>query len=96
MKRAEEKYKSKYVKKENKKKFKELNLLQAEASHQKSNYENLNKAFTKRKTYREETVNISDSSNINSSSSSESKFFSPKNGKKKISITYDSDSADDG
>ena len=68
--RAEEKYKSKYVKKEYKKKFKELNLLQEEASHQKPKYEKLNKAFTKRKTYKEETVNISDSYDFNSSSSS--------------------------
>ena len=33
--RAAEKYKSKYVKKDYKNKFKELNLLQAEASHKK-------------------------------------------------------------
>ena len=50
MERAAEKYKSKYVNKYYKKKLKELNILQAEAAHQKSKYDNLNKAFTKRKT----------------------------------------------
>ena len=48
--RAAEKDKSKYSNKDHKRKFKELNLLQAEAAHQESKYENLNKAFTKRKT----------------------------------------------
>ena len=50
MEKATWKDKSKYVKKYYKKDFKELNILQAEAAHQKYKYENLNKAFTKRKT----------------------------------------------
>ena len=70
--------------------------MQAEAAHQKSKYEKLNKAFTKRNTSKEETVKLADSSDRNYSSSSESKNSSPKTGKKKTSITYDSDSADDG
>ena len=70
--------------------------MQEEGANQKSKYENLNKAFTKSKTSKEETVNIAYSSDSNSSSISESNSFSPQNGKKKISITYDSDSTDDG
>ena len=60
------------------------------------NYEKLNRAFTKRMTSKEETVNIADSSDINSSSSSESNNYSTKSRKKKTSIIYDSDSADNG
>ena len=63
--RAAEKEKSKYVKKYYKKKFKEINFLQAEAAHQKYKYEKIYKAFTKRKISKEETVNIADSSNRN-------------------------------
>ena len=75
-------------------KFKELNLLQAEAAHQKSKYEKLNKVFTNMMTSKEDTVNLADSSDRNSSSSSESNNYSPKT--RKTSITYDSDSANDG
>ena len=50
MSRDAEKYNSKYVRKDYKKKFKELNLLQEETDHHKSKFEKLNKAFTKRKT----------------------------------------------
>ena len=96
MARAAENYESKYVKKDYKKKSKELNLLQAEAAHQKFKYENLNKAFTKRKTYKEETINLADSSESNYSSSGEPKTPPPRTGKNKTSITYDSDSADVG
>ena len=46
--RVSDKEKPKDVKRGYKKKFKELNLLQAEVSQQKSKYENLIKAFTKR------------------------------------------------
>ena len=94
--RDAEKDNSKYVKKDYKKKFKKLNLLQAKAAHQKSKYEKLNKYFTKSKTSKEEMVNIADSSDRKSSSRSESNNFYPKTGKKKSSITYDSDSDDDG
>ena len=75
------------------KKFKELNLFQTEAAHQKYKYEKLNKAFTKRNTSKEETVNISDSLYIHSSSRRESNNPYSKTGK--TSIAYDSDSADD-
>ena len=68
--------------------------MQAEAAHQKSKYEKLNKAFTKRENSKEEAVNIADSLDSNYSSSSESNNYSTKTGK--ISIAYDSDSADDG
>ena len=47
MSRDAEKYNSKYVRKDYKKKFKELNLLQEETDHHKSKFEKLNKAFTK-------------------------------------------------
>ena len=90
--RAAEKEKSKYGKKNYKNKSKELNLLQAEADHQKSKYEKLNKAFTKRKTSKEETVNTDKFWDRNSSPRNESKNSSTKNGK--TSIAYDSDSAD--
>ena len=85
-----DKYKSKYVNKCYKNSFKELNLLQAESAHQKSNYENLNKAFTKKKTSKEDIVVLADSSDSDSSSRSESNIFSPETGKS--SIAYDSDS----
>ena len=65
------KYISKYGKKYYKENFKELNILQAESAHQTFKYEKLNKAFTKSKTSKEDTVNISDSSDRNYSSSSE-------------------------
>ena len=83
MARSADKDKSKYVKKDYKKEFKELNLLQAEAAHHKSKYENLNKAFTKSKTYKYETVYLYASSGSNSSPSSESKVYSLRTGKKK-------------
>ena len=70
--------------------------MQAEAAHQKYKYEKINKAFTKRKTSKEETINLDESSDRNSSSRNEYKNPSPKTGKKKTSITYDSDSSDDG
>ena len=55
------KEKSKYGKKDYKKKPKKINLFQAEAAHQKSKHENLNKAFTKSNTSKEETIFLSDS-----------------------------------
>ena len=54
--RAKDKGNPKYVKNDYKKNFKELNLLQAEAAHQKSKYEKLNKSFTKKKNSREENI----------------------------------------
>ena len=67
--------------------------MQVEAAYRKSKYGKINRAFTKRKTSKEETVNIADYSNINYSSRSESNISSPKTGK--ASITYDSDYSDD-
>ena len=63
-----------YRKTDYKNKFKELNLLEAEASHQRAKhlkYKKLNKYFAKKKTPKEETVIIDDTLDINSSSSSE-------------------------
>ena len=87
--RASEKNKSNYVKKDYRNKSKELNIFQAEAVHQKSKYEKISKAFNKRKTSKEDTVKLADSSDSNYSSRSESNNYSPKTGKKKTSITYD-------
>ena len=64
--RASDKDNPKHGKNDYTKKFKEINLLQAEASHQKSKHENLNKAFTKRMTSKEETVVLDDSSDSKS------------------------------
>ena len=60
---------------------KELNILQAEAAHQKSKYDNLNKAFTKSKTSKEDTVVLYNSSDSESSPSSESDNSSNEAGK---------------
>ena len=49
--RYSDKDKSKYGKKDYKKKFKDHNLLQAQADQQKYRYEKINKAFTKKKTF---------------------------------------------
>ena len=81
------------VKKDYKKKFKELNLLQAEAAHQRSKYKNLNKSFAKKKTPKEETVVLDDTLDINSSSRSEADN-SPSEDEKTL-IAYDSESSDD-
>ena len=64
----------KYGKKDYKNKFKELNLLEREAAHQKAKYleyENLNKDFSKKKTPKEDNVILDDTSDSESSSSSE-------------------------
>ena len=65
---AKDKDNPKYEKKYYKKKAKELNILQAEDAHQKSKYEKLNKAFTKKNTPKEETVILDDTLDSNSSS----------------------------
>ena len=54
--RDRDKCNPKYWKKDYKNNFKEINLFQAEPAHQKSKYEKLNKAFTKKNTSKEETV----------------------------------------
>ena len=90
--RAKDKYNHKYGKNYYKKKFTEFNLLRAEAAHQKSKYENLNKAFTKKKTFKEQTAVLDNSSDSNSSPSSESENSPDEN--EKTSIAYDSYSAD--
>ena len=64
----------KYLKSDYKNKFKDLNLLEREASHQRAKYpkyKKLNKAFAKKNTPKEETVIIYDTSDSNYSSSSE-------------------------
>ena len=84
--------KSKYVKKYYKNKFKELNLIQEKSSHQKSKYEKLNNALTKRNTSKEDIIILDESSDIDFSYIIESNHSSPETGK--TSISYDSDSAD--
>ena len=72
--RSKDKYNPKYGKKYYKKKFRELNLLERESAHQRAKYlkyKKLNKAFSKKKTPKEDTVNLDDTSDSNSSSSSE-------------------------
>ena len=76
-----------------KKKFKELSLFQEESAHQKSDYEKLNKDFTKRKTSEEETVVLYETSDSNYSYISESNNSSNETGK--TSIAHDSDSTED-
>ena len=93
---AAENDKSNYVKKYYKNKSNKINLLQSEAGHQKYKHEKINKYFTKSKTSKEKTINLDKSSDSNSLPSCESNNYSPKNGKKKTSITYDSDYFDDG
>ena len=84
----------KYGKKDYKRNFKEINLLQSDSAHQKSKYENINKPFTKSNNFTEETVNLDDSSDRNSLFSSDSNNSSQKIGKP--SIDNDSDSSDNG
>ena len=67
--------------------------MQVETAHQKSKYEKLNKYFTKRKTSKEESVVLDNSSYRDSSSIYEYENYYNEAGK--ISINYDSDSADD-
>ena len=66
--------------------------MQSEAAHQNSKYENLNKAFTKKKTSKEEMVVLYDASDSDSSSSGESDNSPDEY--EKTSIAYDSDSAE--
>ena len=68
--------------------------MQAEAAHQKSKYEKLNKSFTNMKNSKEETIYLADSPDSESSSISESNNYSPKI--RKTSIAYDSNSSDNG
>ena len=65
--RAKDKENPKYGKNHYRKNFKELNILQAEDDHQKSKYENINNSFNKKKTSKEETVVLDDTSDSNSS-----------------------------
>ena len=66
--------------------------MQVEFTYQKSKYEKINKAFTKRTTSKEDTVNLADSLDSDYSSSIYSNNYSPETGK--TSIAYDSDSAE--
>ena len=74
------------------KKFKKLNILQAEAALERAKYKQLNKAFAKKKTPKEETVILDDTSDRNYSSSSEAENSPDED--EKTSIAYDSESAD--
>ena len=72
-----------------------MKLLEREAAHQRAKYlkyKNPNKAFTKKKTPKEDTVIIDDTSDSESSSSIEAD--NPPDEYNKTSIVYDSDSAD--
>ena len=70
--------------------------MEREASHQRAKYlkyKNLNKAFAKKNTPKEDTVILGNTSDSNSSSSSESDNYPDKDDK--ASIAYNSESADD-
>ena len=54
-----------------KKRSEKINILQTEDAQLWSNYEKLNKAFTKKNNYKEENVILYDTSDSNYSSSSE-------------------------
>ena len=72
-----------------------MNLLEREAAHQRAKYikyKNLNKLFAKKKTRKEETFILDDTSNGNSTSSSEAYNYHDED--QKSSITYDSELAD--
>ena len=67
-----------------------------EAAHQRAKYlkyKNISKAFTKKKTQKEETVVLDDTSDSDSSSSSEAVNFPDED--ENTSIAYNSESADD-
>ena len=70
-----------------KRKSKEINLLQAEAAHQRAKYKKLNKAFSKKKISKEESVIIYYTSDRNSSSISEAE--NPLDEYEKNPIAYD-------
>ena len=63
--------------------------MQVESAHQKSKYEKLNKAFTKKKTSKEETVILDISSDSDFSSSSESDNSPNETGEKDIACDLD-------
>ena len=67
-KRSKDKDNPKYVEKYYKKNSKGLNLLHTKAAHQSAKYNNRNKAFTKKKTTKEKTVVLYDTSDSNPSS----------------------------
>ena len=73
-----------------------MNLLEKEADHQRAKYlkyKKLNKAFAKKKTRKEETFILYDTSDRDSSSSSEAHNSHDED--EKTSIVYNSESADD-
>ena len=87
--KAKTKEKPKYSTNEYRRKYREVNLLEKEASHQRAKYlkyKKLNKAFAKKKT----RVVLDDPSDSDSYSSSESQNF--QNEDEKTSIAYDSES----
>ena len=86
------KYSTKYYKR----KFIEVNILEKEDTHQKSKhlkYKNLNKDFSKKKTRKEDTGIIDDTSDSVSSSNSEAQKSRGED--KEASIAYDSESGND-
>ena len=93
--RTKDKYKPRNEKKDYRKKFKELKLLEREAAHQRTNYlkyKNLNKTFTNRKTLKDDTIIIYNTSDSNSLSSSED--YIPPDEYEKTSIAYTSECTD--
>ena len=75
------------------KNFKEINLLKAQADHQKSKNKKLNKAFSKKKTSKEENVILDDTLDSNYSSISEDENSTYEG--EKTSIPYNSDPSED-
>ena len=67
--------------------------MKAEAAHQRAKYKNLNKSLSKKKTPKEYTVILDDTSDRNSLSRSEADNFPDED--EKTSIAYDSVSTDD-
>ena len=64
--------------------------MEKKAAHQRAkylNYKKLNKAFTKKKTHKEDTVILDETSDRNSSSSSKAHNYRDKD--KEASINYD-------
>ena len=94
-KRDKDKDSPKYGKNYYRRKFKELNVLEKEASHQRAKYlkyKNRNKDFAEKKTPKEENIIIDDTLDSKSSSISEADNYPDKD--EKNSIAYNSESAD--
>ena len=91
---TKDKYSHHYSTKDYKRKSKEVNLLEREAAHQRAKYlkyKNLNKYFAKKKTRKEETAILDNTSDSDSLSIIEA--FNSRDKDKKASIAYNSESA---